>query len=634
MSAILVVNNQSEISRLLPWAWMFAKSAELQLTVIVAQQSGGKRIWKDIQVDTDDVSLLDAFQAIGTKPPNGIEASEVEPLDHSEVRYKQLRDAHPDRAILDLLPSLQAKMLIIQLDEPSRDLDKTWEGRAYRRANCESILLRVPAGATLESHRILIPTNGDTNANTALRRGYAISQTDQREVTALYVSSQMDRLSREAAEKTVDDLVTGALGRRGNQIERKVELAVDFPTGMKQVLNAADTGQSDVADRPIDLVMIGAYKNRTIRNVFQRKPGNGSSSYVNEPAFAAVKAGVAIGPRYRQAIERVIQQWVPQIDREGRKELFRHIENSSEWNFDFIALICLSTLIAALGLARNQAPVVIGAMLVAPLMTPLVGAGLALVQGNSELIWKALQSVIYGFMLAFLIGWTVGLVGIMLPVLEMDSLSNEIMGRTSPGLVDLAVALVGGMAAAYAISRQLSSALPGVAIAAALVPPIAAAGITFSRGEWAFAKGALLLFLSNIVAIVLGTAISLWLVGIRDKHEHGSAQKWTLRFAVCLLLCSIGLAFLISHKVPVTGQAALETLREKVAVEVSDRGGELVSVDLHGENQIKVIIESPSGMSDDLPSRLRELANDHFGNQDSWIKLEIRHVVKSGPPKH
>ncbi len=636
MTAILVVSSQTEVERLLPWGWLFAHSADLPLMVVVAQENSGKRVWKDLRLDDEPTTLLDAFRAVGTAPSSDDEAASNKSPDHSEITSKQLRDPNIDRAILELLPKQQARMLIVHMDELGRDLDRSWQGRLYRKANCESILLRVPNAATSEGGRILVPTNGDTNANAALRRASQIATVNERPVTALLVSPGGDILSLEAAEKNVDNIVTRVLGKRSSSVDRCVHLADEFSVGIQDVLEAASHGKAvgaPACDESIELVLIGAYRNRTIRKVMQSAGSGESLVGADAPAFAAVKAGVALGPRSRQAIERVVQQWVPQIDREGRKELFANIQSSSEWNFDFIALICLSTLIAALGLARNQAPVVIGAMLVAPLMTPLVGAGLALVQGNSSLIWKALQSVVYGFFLAFVIGWIVGTLGNWFPMLEMDSLSDEILGRTSPGLVDLAVALVGGMAAAYAISRRLSSALPGVAIAAALVPPIASTGITFSRGEWGFAQGALLLFLTNIVAIIIGTAISLWLVGVRDKHEHGNSQAWTLRFAAALLLCTVGLAFLISHQAPITGQAAIDTLSEKIRTEVADRGAELVSVDLSGQDEIRVVIESPVPDIDVLPSRLRTVANDHFGNDDSRIKLEIRHVVKSGPPR-
>jgi len=161
------------------------------------------------------------------------------------------------------------------------------------------------------------------------------------------------------------------------------------------------------------------------------------------------------------------------LDRERRISLVERVQNSSQWDFDFVALICLSTLIAGLGLLQDSTAVVIGAMLVAPLMTALVGAGLSLIQGNRRLIRNAACSVVLGFLLSFAIGLFLGLMARYFTDVT-EHLPDEMKSRGSPGVLDLVIAFASGVAAAYAMGRpNLVSALPGVAIAAALVPPIA-----------------------------------------------------------------------------------------------------------------------------------------------------------------
>ena len=316
MTAILVVSSQTEVERLMPWGWLFANSADLPLMVVVAQENSGKRVWKDLRMDEEPTKLLDAFRTMGKSPSwEGEPETDCSP-DHSEITYKQLRDPNIDRAMLALLPKLQARMLIVHMDEPGRDLDRSWQGRLYRKANCESIFLRVPSAAKAESGRILVPTNGDTNSNAALRRASKIASITERPVTALLVSPRVDELSREAGEKTIDTMVTRVLGKRGPVIDRSVYLADDISTGVQQVLEATSFDSNDddeVPDKSIELVLIGAWRNRTIRKIMQ-SAGSGESLVGSDaPAFAAVKAGVALGPRSRQAIERVVQQWVPQI---------------------------------------------------------------------------------------------------------------------------------------------------------------------------------------------------------------------------------------------------------------------------------------------------------------------------------
>ena len=124
-------------------------------------------------------------------------------------------------------------------------------------------------------------------------------------------------------------------------------------------------------------------------------------------------------------------------------------------------------------------------------------------------------------------------------------LTSEMAARTVPSLLDLLVALASGFAAAYATSRpNLSAALPGVAIAAALVPPIATAGLALSLIKLQAVGGALLLFLTNIVAITVGAAISLWLVGIRGSHMHSRFQQWTVLGLAAVFIAMLSLVVL------------------------------------------------------------------------------------------
>ena len=146
--------------------------------------------------------------------------------------------------------------------------------------------------------------------------------------------------------------------------------------------------------------------------------------------------------------------------------------------------------------------------------------------------------------MAFAIGLFLGLCMRLFPgwnaMLANGELPSEIAGRGSPGITDLLIAFVSGVAAAYANGRpNLVSALPGVAIAAALVPPIASSGIAAAAGHAAIAFGATLLFLTNIVAIALGTACAFWAVGVRGAHQHGKFQSWAVRVAILLAIVAI-----------------------------------------------------------------------------------------------
>ncbi len=192
----------------------------------------------------------------------------------------------------------------------------------------------------------------------------------------------------------------------------------------------------------------------------------------------------------------------------------------------FAILLTLSILLAALGLAESSAPVVIGAMLVSPLTTPLMGLCTSLVLGWPRRMFESV---------AVLLGATVG--GIALAYLVMLSIpepqqvtiaSEELLERTEPGLLDLAVAIAAGAAGAYVLVRKEAiGALPGVAIAVALVPPLATVGMMLELGEPALAGEALLLYATNLAGIVFAGAIVLVLVGVQPRRDGGKLPRET-----------------------------------------------------------------------------------------------------------
>ena len=215
-------------------------------------------------------------------------------------------------------------------------------------------------------------------------------------------------------------------------------------------------------------------------------------------------------------------------------------------NADFMIMQGMAAAIASLGLLQDSPAVVIGAMLVAPLMTPIVAMGLGHAQANIRLIQIASRTVLRGFTTAFVIGVLIGWLMCDAPTAEMES-------RGLPNFRDLIIALASGVAAAYALGRpNLLSALPGVAIAAALVPPIATAGMAAALAEWRLAGGALLLFTTNIIAIVLGTTLTFWAIGLaRTRTDGQRAARWPRWLLLALVVATVALtAFLQVPKGP------------------------------------------------------------------------------------
>ncbi len=182
-----------------------------------------------------------------------------------------------------------------------------------------------------------------------------------------------------------------------------------------------------------------------------------------------------------------------------------------------ITLTALSTVIAAFGLIANSPAVVIGAMLVAPLMQPIIGIAAALVLGRPRAEFISAGLVVLTTAEAFVISL---LVGLAVPSFRVITLTPELLARTAPTLLDLGIAVAAGAAGAYLTVRgPTSGAIAGVAVAVALLPPLSACGILLAHGNNSLAGGAFFLFLTNLVAIVLSAVVVFLLTGLVERGK-------------------------------------------------------------------------------------------------------------------
>ncbi|WP_114782278.1 DUF389 domain-containing protein [Botryobacter ruber] len=217
------------------------------------------------------------------------------------------------------------------------------------------------------------------------------------------------------------------------------------------------------------------------------------------------------------------------------KELFKVLRENTQASTPFLTLMMLSTLLATLGLFLNSSPVIIGAMILAPLMAPIISLAMGVLRQDRQLFWGSLRTIGLGLLLSYLAAI---LVTVITP---LQAVNNEISGRISPNLLDLGVAIVSGIAGAYAHAREeVAKTLAGVAIAVALVPPLAVSGIGIGWGDWNIFTGALLLFLTNLTGIVLAAAFTFMLLGFSPFHL---AKKGLILTLVTVALVSLPLGF-------------------------------------------------------------------------------------------
>jgi uncharacterized hydrophobic protein (TIGR00271 family) len=228
---------------------------------------------------------------------------------------------------------------------------------------------------------------------------------------------------------------------------------------------------------------------------------------------------------------------VKPVSLERRAEVQVQLRDSCTPDFDFFLLVVLSAVIATLGLLTNSAAVIIGAMLVAPLMSPIIGIGLASLTGDARLFRDSSIALGQGAILAILMAVILAWGNRHLPFVTLQELPAEVLSRTRPSPIDLTIALAGGMAAAFALAMpSISAALPGVAIATALMPPLGVIGIGIAMGRWEVAGGALLLFLTNAVTIAFAAMLVFFALGFTPKREAGRTVPRALAISAVFTL--------------------------------------------------------------------------------------------------
>lgn len=275
----------------------------------------------------------------------------------------------------------------------------------------------------------------------------------------------------------------------------------------------------------------------------------------------------------------------------------------------FWAMLTLSGIIATCGVAADSTATVIGAMIIAPLATPVLGLGLGLVTGRRVLVWHSLGYVAAGLLLITLMGAVAGWA-----MTDTSRLleNSQISGRTSPGLLDLISALATGLVAAIVRSRRdLNDALPGVAIAISLVPPISVVGICLAAGSWAFAAGAFLLFASNVVAMMIAATIVFFWVGYpRERYLIDPVDRpKPIRHVMAIAFVAVALPMVANTAL--TGLRAIWTgqITDAAATWLDDTSGASIDdVSWQGDRVI-VAVRSPGDLPDvsTLESQIDEI---------------------------
>ena len=427
-----------------------------------------------------------------------------------------------------------------------------------RKAPCDIAVVRTDVdsdrltAALARAQRVLVPVAGGPNATLALE--LALDLAPDVQVTALNVARMSQgsagiQLGREQLETTMGPWA---------ESERMHPKVVQAPGIVGGILNEAKSGY--------DLMLIGASHEGYIdRMLFGNVPQTVASDSPIPTIVIKRHARYAESTLHR--IRRKLNNTLPKLTTAEQVNAYRTIRRGARPDVDFFLMIGLSATIAALGLLLNSAAVIIGAMLVAPLMSAIVGLGLGIVQGDLRLLRLAASATLRGVLLAIAIG---ALMGLIVPDAAPTS---EILGRTNPSLLDLGIALASGAAGAYALCRRdVSASLPGVAIAAALVPPLATVGLGLALADRRIAGGALLLFLTNLIAISAAGGLVFLALGFRPELGTRSRARvfkgGVISTVIVLLAVTLPLGLLTANSLREAElhRTLQETLEEEIGV--------------------------------------------------------------------
>ena len=239
-----------------------------------------------------------------------------------------------------------------------------------------------------------------------------------------------------------------------------------------------------------------------------------------------------------------------------KKTIYQSVREDAAGTAGYYFVVVLGAVVATLGLLTNNIAVIIGAMLISPIMNPLIGLSFSISTGDSDLFGQSFKALILGIFIALGVS---ALTTVMVPV---HTLTDEILARAQPTTIDLIIAFASGAAGAFTMGKKTGlMILPGVAISTAIMPPICVVGAGIAFNNFGVAVGGALLFLSNLIAINLAAAIIFKLMGfsifkkkdpVDDQATLMEIKKHKKRFALSVaafIIISVPLYFIMSSTI-------------------------------------------------------------------------------------
>ncbi len=527
------------------------------------------------------------------------------------IEHKTVVSVSISRGILDGVRETGADLLIVGIKQNKRgqvELGTVVEN-LIETAPCDVMVYR--AARTPDFNRVVIPVGSAAQARTAAGIGVRLGQFYRTNIEAMRVqagaSAQFEGLAH--IEEALADV------QNGHNIKRTVVTAN----------NAADAIVSRTSED--DLIIVGFSERSELERMMFGDVGRVILEKAEGPVIMIARQ--IQDETKADKIRRRVVSWVrPLLTRTEQEDIVRQSDRDSRLDIDYLALIGASSTIATLGLMLNSAAVIIGAMLVAPLMSPLIALSVGVTVGRVRIAGQALLSVLVGVGFALMVASLAGLLFPITPTPEMNA-------RGMPTLLDAAVAFASGAIGAYATARKdIPAALAGVAIAAALMPPLCTVGLGLALGDTQLAFGAMVLFLTNILCIVLaGVAVFVYL-GMTFRRYEDVPIRWQIAATALLILATVPVGaelFILTREVNIE-----RDVRREIQLELPP-SAELVSIEFDRVNinrisDVLVVVRSPLDLTIEDTRRIASRLRGRLGN-DLGVSVTVLPVIRVAAPE-
>lgn len=484
--------------------------------------------------------LIALFVSLGDVESEAQLIDEIEPIieelqaNGHAAEMKVHSSTSVTRGILDIAREESADLLLLGLRQPERGqvILGSVVDTVTATAPCDVLIYRTTRH--MEFNRVVVPVDGSMRSAIACRIGVLVSADYSTPVEAIHIQEsyrpQWVGLGR--IEQSLADMP----GRRA--IKRTVITAHDPASGLLSRIDEEDLVILGFSEQStLERWLFGDFSGRVLRDA----PGP-----VILVRRSLPRKGLA------GSLRRTLGRFNLTLTQAEQEEILWNAQEMASPNLDYFMLLLLSAILASLGLLSNSAAVIIGAMLVAPLMQPLIGLSSGIATGRIQLIGRSVSTLIQGVLLSLMVS---AAVGILIPTALP---TDEMLMRGNPNLLDVGVALASGMIGAYATARKdIPAALAGVAIAAALMPPLCTVGLNMGAGRLDLGLMAGLLFLTNIVCISLAAWLIFFWLGIRPQSAT-SQRSWALSLLLVIALTLSVVVALVSSSSQETREVAAE----------------------------------------------------------------------------